>query len=110
MSKSAIGGHRIGDTKGPAATYKLLRSEPTLDEGLREALRRQHLEETHSSSGICSGCGGRRWVEDENWQPDDPRTWKGERSHGDGLIPCGFCNEAGWDTPDWAAQERETTT
>jgi len=49
----------------------------------------------------CSGCGGRRWSEDENWTPDDPRTWKGERSHGDGLIPCGFCNEGGWDTPDY---------
>ncbi len=50
----------------------------------------------------CSGCKGRRWAEDENWQPSDPRTWDGSRSHGDGLIPCGFCNEGGWDTPDFA--------
>lgn len=47
----------------------------------------------------CSGCGGRRWANDENWTPDDPRTWDGKRSKGDGLIPCGFCNEGGWDAP-----------
>jgi hypothetical protein len=58
----------------------------------------------------CSGCGGRRWSNDENWQPTFPETWRGERSHGDGLIPCGFCNEAGWDTPDWAPDDdREPT-
>lgn len=47
----------------------------------------------------CSGCGGSRWAEDENWSPDDPATWRGERSPGNGLIPCGFCNLGGWDTP-----------
>lgn len=45
----------------------------------------------------CAGCRGRRWVNDENWQPDYPKTWKGERYRGDGLIPCGSCNEGGWD-------------
>ena len=44
----------------------------------------------------CS-CGGRRWVEDANWSPQYPELWKGERSPGDGLIPCGNCNEGGWD-------------
>lgn len=47
----------------------------------------------------CSGCGGRRWADDENWQPSDPRSWDGTRREADGLIPCGFCNEGGWDTP-----------
>jgi hypothetical protein len=42
-------------------------------------------------------CGGRRWVEDKNWSPEYPELWRGERSPGDGLIPCGFCNEGGWD-------------
>lgn len=43
-------------------------------------------------------CGGRRWVDDENWQPE---RWELERGRepASGLIPCGFCNEGGWDTP-----------
>lgn len=45
----------------------------------------------------CS-CGGRRWVEDENWQPEDYERARG-RSPGSGLIPCGFCNEGGWHVP-----------
>lgn len=53
--------------------------------------------------GICPtcdpcSCGGVRWVEDEGWSPDG---WKIrariERTPGDGLIPCGFCNHGGWD-------------
>lgn len=40
----------------------------------------------------CS-CGDTGWVEDEGWQPDDPRSWRGERSEGDGLVPCGFCGD-----------------
>lgn len=36
---------------------------------------------------------------DEGWSPEDPRIWRGERSPGDGLIPCGFCNLGGWDAP-----------
>jgi hypothetical protein len=51
--------------------------------------------------GPCS-CGGRRWVDDENWQPDHPSV---PRVRGDGLIPCGFCNFAGWDTPENAPDE-----
>jgi hypothetical protein len=42
-------------------------------------------------------CGGRRWVEDKNWSPQYPELWKGERSPGDGLVPCGSCNFGGWD-------------
>jgi hypothetical protein len=45
-------------------------------------------------------CGGRRWVDDENWQPD---YWAMEvqprREPRAGLIPCGNCNEGGWDVP-----------
>lgn len=48
---------------------------------------------------VCEGCAGRRWVDDQNWSPDDPVTWHGERAPGDGLIPCGFCNHGGWDVP-----------
>jgi hypothetical protein len=48
--------------------------------------------------GPCS-CGGRRWVEDENWSSDYPGAGE-RRTPGDGLIPCGSCNFAGWDTPE----------
>ncbi len=42
-------------------------------------------------------CEGRRWSEDENWQPDHHGI-RGPilREPGNGLIPCGFCNEGGW--------------
>lgn len=45
----------------------------------------------------CS-CGGKRWVDDQNWQPE---LWEAQRGRipASGLIPCGFCNEGGWDTP-----------
>ncbi len=44
----------------------------------------------------CS-CGGRRWVDDENWQPEDWQIGtRVRREPGNGLIPCGFCNEGGW--------------
>lgn len=52
----------------------------------------------------CASCNGRRWTDDENWSPDDPRTWKGEREHGNGLIPCGACNLGGWNVEDWAPE------
>ena len=47
----------------------------------------------------CVYCNETRWVDDENWSPAYPETWKGERSPGDGLIPCGGCNEGGWNIP-----------
>lgn len=43
---------------------------------------------------ICPSCRGTLWTEDENWEPERP--WNGERSIGEGLIPCGACNEGGW--------------
>lgn len=43
-------------------------------------------------------CGGKRWVDDENWQPDEDEMRRGREPHS-GLIPCGFCNEGGWGTP-----------
>ena len=43
-------------------------------------------------------CDGKRWVDDENWQPDQDQLRRG-REPADGLIPCGFCNEGGWDVP-----------
>jgi hypothetical protein len=49
------------------------------------------------TEATCS-CGGRRWVEDENWQPEDWERDRG-REEGSGLIPCGGCNEGGWNTP-----------
>lgn len=45
----------------------------------------------------CS-CGGRRWVDDENWLREPGQ----ERTEHDGLIPCGFCNESGWNTPQFS--------
>lgn len=59
-------------------------------EALREAFEK--------ADRPCS-CAGRRWVKDENWTwayPDIPQ----EPVPRDGLIPCGFCNFAGWDTPE----------
>lgn len=45
--------------------------------------------------GPCS-CGGKRWVEDENWQGEylGPGA-QPQRDFWDGLIPCGFCNPDG---------------
>lgn len=50
-----------------------------------------------SPLATCS-CKGKRWVEDENWQPE---LWEMQRGRipASGLLPCGFCNEGGWDTP-----------
>lgn len=47
----------------------------------------------------CS-CGGKRWVEDENWSPDylGPGV-QPVRNFYNGLIPCGFCNPDG-EVPD----------
>jgi hypothetical protein len=51
------------------------------------------------TEATCS-CGGRRWVDDKNWHPD---YWamavKPRREPRAGLIPCGNCNEGGWDVP-----------
>lgn len=51
------------------------------------------------TEATCS-CGGKRWVDDENWQPPD---WaigtKSVRREGEGLIPCGNCNHGGWNVP-----------
>lgn len=46
----------------------------------------------------CS-CGGKRWVDDENWSPPFRTIGAYERTPHDGLIPCGFCNEGGWNAP-----------
>jgi predicted RNA binding protein YcfA (HicA-like mRNA interferase family) len=49
------------------------------------------------TEATCS-CGGRRWVDDENWQPEQWEFQRGRR-RGSGLIPCGNCNHGGWDAP-----------
>jgi hypothetical protein len=49
---------------------------------------------------VCS-CGGRRWVVDENSYDPERR----ERTPGDGLIPCGTCNEGDWGTPEFYPME-----
>jgi hypothetical protein len=41
----------------PEAEVRAVSAPPPLDAGLREALRRQHLEETHNASGSCPGWG-----------------------------------------------------
>lgn len=48
---------------------------------------------------ICVHCDGRRWVDDQNWEPPFPAFAPIEREPRDGLIPCGACNFAGWDEP-----------
>jgi len=74
-----------------------------LDEGYRnkqdlvDLLERAFPEATiHEVPQGCS-CGDTGWSLDENWQgeyPEDTRT-----GPGNGYIPCGFCNEGGWDRP-----------
>ncbi|TXN27212.1 hypothetical protein [Methylobacterium sp. WL19] len=56
----------------------------------------------------CVYCDGRRWVDDENWSTTffEPV----ERTPRDGLIPCGGCNFAGWDTPLAPAQSDNRRT
>lgn len=49
-------------------------------------------DEITGAGGICS-CGGDGWVEDKNWDPDP--ALRLDRVPWNGLIPCGFCNEAG---------------
>lgn len=47
----------------------------------------------------CS-CGGKRWVDDEGWQPEEwAMAVKPVREPGAGLIPCGNCNHGGWNVP-----------
>jgi len=41
----------------PEAEVRAVSAPPPLDAGLRGALRRQHLEETHNASGSCPGWG-----------------------------------------------------
>lgn len=65
-----------------------------------EQLRRQAdigaAAERALTEATCS-CGGRRWVEDENWQPEEwAMATKPRREPGEGLIPCGGCNFGGW--------------
>lgn len=56
----------------------------------------------HTVASPCS-CGGRRWVQDEGWAPDYLGIGtRQERTEGDGLVPCGFCNHGGWDTEQHA--------
>lgn len=51
----------------------------------------------------CGSCNGSRWVDDENWQPEDYERAVG-RVIGSGRIPCGICNHGGWSVPDGATE------
>ena len=44
----------------------------------------------------CPGCTN-GWSEDENWSAYSDGPPAKDRTPGDGLIPCGFCNHGGWD-------------
>lgn len=52
----------------------------------------------------CVHCHGEGWVDDQNWSASDPELYFriGDvlRVPGDGRIPCGVCNFAGWNRPD----------
>lgn len=41
----------------------------------------------------CTVCDDERWIEDQNWSPQYPELWKGERYPGDGLVRCMACTE-----------------
>lgn len=47
----------------------------------------------------CSCKGG--WVEDEGWSPEyrEQALASYQKTPGDGIVPCGFCNHGGWDAP-----------
>jgi hypothetical protein len=85
--------------------------EDAHDPGCEATIVREWLRaSTGRPTEPCSGCGGTRWSEDENWSPAYPESWDGSRSPGDGLIPCGFCNEGGWNVPVGASTGRSTAT
>jgi hypothetical protein len=49
----------------------------------------------------CGSCArGSGHVEDEGWQPRDPRAWDGKRYPGDGLVTCGACEGDGHEAPN----------
>ena len=51
------------------------------------------------AEATCS-CGGRRWVDDEGWQPQEwAMAVQSRREPGRRLIPCGNCNHGGWNVP-----------
>lgn len=65
--------------------------------GLERAAEYGAAADRAFTEATCS-CGGRRWVEDENWEPEYwAMATKPRREPGDGLIPCGNCNHGGWD-------------
>lgn len=57
----------------------------------------------------CGSCNGDRWVDDENWQPEDYERAQG-RVIGSGRIPCGICNHGGWSIPDGRTQSASDQT
>lgn len=75
----------------------LTRTLDRLDDPLLAAIADAAAMVLHVATTVHCSCGGRRWVEDKNWSPEYPELWRGERSPGDGLVPCGNCNFGGWD-------------
>ncbi|EOD66883.1 hypothetical protein [Amycolatopsis vancoresmycina] len=76
-----------------------------LDDQLLDAIADAAATLQHLAATVHCVCGGRRWVNDENWSPAYPELWRGERSPGDGLVPCGNCNFGGWDVDPVEVQE-----
>lgn len=58
------------------------------------------LGEVDIERWICRTCLRTGYVDDQNWSPEHPELWRGERSPGDGRVPCGACNEGGWHVDD----------
>lgn len=69
-------------------------AERMADETFREAFYKADRE---YDDAHCP-CDGTRWVDDKGWEP----RWPGDRRElgGRGRLPCGFCNQGGWDVPD----------
>jgi hypothetical protein len=60
-------------------------------------LRRIAQDIKKAQQGPCAACGGARWVDDENWEPDYPEERRGQLDRKGtyvGLLPCPECN---WD-------------
>lgn len=96
-----LNGRRTGKDRCAACSWPWPCDTSILRDALAAAADREaRVRALHQPEGPCS-CGGRRWVEDEGWSPEDYERNQ-PRSEGAGLVPCGFCNPGGWNVDQYA--------